>query len=710
MKSWKKLLVFLLALVSVFALVACNKEEPEKTDPTLNPGDADCQHVFTQWETTKENSCTKKGTQERKCEKCGKEEENALLAFGHVYQGGVCVECGKEPKDCQHPECDTVSVKDATCTEDGEVRQVCKLCKAVVERNYVSAFWHPETETVLVREATCTEDGAQQEVCKRCGEVVDEYTLWATGHQETENVVILAATCTENGTYQDVCKLCGQVAYEGTLWAYGHEYEYVESKEPTCTEIGWSSYSKCIVCQYVSRYNERPATGHDYYFGTCENCGGMDAGFVSVTAPAVPSNPLTVTPNAPKNYDVPAANIQTFHGKIEDKNTVNAYTITVTVDGRYLFWVEEVKSGKSIAMYVKNAAGEIVDNDYYVYNGEGRYMDLTAGTYTVEIKYSNSGDLSYDLHVCHAKTVRDISAYDLVSDRMEYMRQMNVYTFTAAVSGTYFFYLNDMTDNTQVAMYIYDHLGERLGHNSYLSNTKGVKVTLEAGKSYTIQVENVNNKITPYTLCIGKQAATVSVGNHNMVNDSMSFAGQVNVYQFVATAPNCRIDGINMASGMQVNIELFNSLNERVKYANYCDDGEGFNYDALEIGKTYTVKVTQSAQTGEYTLRILTPREPVSVGDNMGVNDTIVYNGQANYYQITAQEDGEILVTLRIDSYSDGRYVALYIYDSEGNQIGKDTSIYNGDSIRITDVKAGDVFTICLVYNGKTMEYAISFT
>ena len=51
-----------------------------------------------------------------------------------------------------------------------------------------------------------------------------------------------------------------------------------------------------------------------------------------------------------------------------------------------------------------------------------------------------------------------------------------------------------------------------------------------------------------------------------------------------------------------------------------------------------------------------------------------------------------------------------FVFDSEGNQIGKDTSIYNGDSIRITDVKAGDVFTICLVYNGKTMEYAISFT
>ena len=81
----------------------------------------------------------------------------------------------------------------------------------------------------------------------------------------------------------------------------------------------------------------------------------------------------------------------------------------------------------------------------------------------------------------------------------------------------------------------------------------------------------------------------------------------------------------------------------------------------------------------------------MTVGNNMGVSDSIVYYGQANYYQITAQEDGEILVTLRIDSYSDGRYVALYIYDSEGNQIGKDTSVYNGDSIRALREHAPDL-------------------
>ena len=710
MKSWKKWLVFLLALVTVFALAACNQEEPEETEPTLNPGDQNCEHAFTAWEITKENTCTKKGKQERECEKCGREEEMALLAFGHVYQGGVCIECGKEPKDCEHPEMDTVILTEATCTQSGEERQVCKACKAVTHIRTISPLYHPETEEVLVKEPTCTEDGESNVICKLCNEVLYTNYEWALWHPETESIVVTEPTCTENGLRREVCLICEAVVDEYTIWNNGHDYTYVEPKDATCTEIGWKGYNECTVCQYRSGYSERPATGHSYYFGTCNNCGGTDAGHVSVTAPAMPSNPMTVAPDAPKNYAVPEANIQTFQDTIVDRNTVNVYTFTVSIEGRYLLWLEDVQSGKSVAMYLKNAAGETVDYDYYVYNGDGRYMNLTPGTYTVEIKYGNYTNLSYTLHIGYAKQTRDITAYNLVSDRMEYMRQLNTYSFTAAVSGTYFFYLNDMTDGVQMAMYIYNHLGERIGYYSYCSNGKGVKISLEAGQTYTIQVENSNNKITAYTLCVGKQMPTVTVGNHNMINDSMTFAGQVNLYQFVATAPNCRIDVVNVPSGMQVNIELYNYLNERVKYVNYCDDGEGLNYSELVMGQTYTVKVTQSAQTGTYTLRILTPGEPMTVGNNMGVSDSIVYYGQANYYQITAQENGEILVTLHIDSYSDSRYVAIYVYDSEGNQIGKDTSVYSGDSIRITEVEAGDVYTICLIYNGSAMEYAISFT
>ena len=276
MKNWKKLLVLLLALVTVFAFAACGDKENEETEPTLNPGDENCEHVFTEWEVTKERSCTKKGLKTRECEKCGREEEEVLLAYGHSYYGGECSECGREAKECEHPEVDIVVMSEATCTESGEERKVCKICKAAVEINRISALRHPETTEVVISEATCTEDGEIHHICNLCGEVADIDYIWATWHSDTTVKVISEPTCTENGLSQEICNICGEVVDEDTIWSNGHSYEYIDAKNPTCTENGWYKYRKCTVCDYLYNYEERPATGHSFSQGTCSQCGVVD--------------------------------------------------------------------------------------------------------------------------------------------------------------------------------------------------------------------------------------------------------------------------------------------------------------------------------------------------------------------------------------------------------------------------------------------------
>lgn len=276
MKNWKKLLVLLLALATVFAFAACDKEEPEETEPTLNPGDASCEHIFTEWEVEKERSCTKKGLKTRECETCGREEEETVPAYGHTFYGGECSECGREARDCDHPEVDTVVMSAATCTESGEEREVCRICKAVVDFNHISALWHPATTEVVISEATCTEDGEIHHICDLCGEVADVDYIWATWHSDTKEVVVSEPTCTENGLKQEICNVCNQVVDEYTIWSDGHQYEYIDAKNPTCTEIGWYKYRKCTVCDYLYNYEERPATGHTYSQGTCSQCGVVD--------------------------------------------------------------------------------------------------------------------------------------------------------------------------------------------------------------------------------------------------------------------------------------------------------------------------------------------------------------------------------------------------------------------------------------------------
>ena len=91
MDLFKKVTLLVLTLLMVCCLVACDGGGQEETKPTLNPGDANCDHTWSPWKVTKEQSCSKDGHQKRQCETCGKEEQETLLAWGHIYSGANCV-------------------------------------------------------------------------------------------------------------------------------------------------------------------------------------------------------------------------------------------------------------------------------------------------------------------------------------------------------------------------------------------------------------------------------------------------------------------------------------------------------------------------------------------------------------------------------------------------------------------------------------------
>lgn len=708
MKNWKKWLVLLLALATVFALAACNKEEPEETEPTLNKGDANCQHVFTEWVVEKERSCTKKGLKTRKCETCGREEEEVLLAYGHTYYGGECSECGKAAKDCEHPETETVLMSEATCTESGESREVCKICKGVVRYNHISALWHPSTTEVVVKEVTCTEDGEIHYICDLCGEVADYDYIWATWHGDVEYVVVSEPTCTENGLKQEICKVCNQIVDEYTLWSNGHSYEYIDAKYPTCTEYGWYSYRHCTVCDYLYNYEERPATGHSYSFGACVSCGVQDTGFTVYDASGYAYNSMNIAKPTTFVYNADTGFVSTAAGEIAEKNVAYKWTLNVTIAGRYFIWLNEVYSGYYLKMYIYNSLGERVTYDTSVYNNEGLYVDLAEDTYTIELYYG-SGFTTYNINVGMAKATVDVSAYTQINDKIEFTRQIIRYTYTPAVSGTYFFYFTEMTDNAELYMAIYNRLNERISYNSYLGNGEGLRLELNAGEQYTIVIENSQGKKTDFQLLIGAQQPSVYIDGYNCINDAMTFSGQVNYYQFTATKIDCRFEVINMISGAEVDIYLYNYLGERVQYTTYCGNGEGFTTSKLVVGQTYTIKVIQRSKLSDYTLCVFSPEADVVATNNSAVLDNIEYNGQINNYAYTANADGTLTITLRVDSYTSYKYLSIYIYDADGNRLSYDDYVYNGDTVTIRNMTAGAIYYVRVTSYGGTMNYAMQF-
>ena len=52
---------------------------------TSKPALAECKHQYGNWTTVKKATCTSNGTEQRKCNLCGKTETRTIKATGHKY-------------------------------------------------------------------------------------------------------------------------------------------------------------------------------------------------------------------------------------------------------------------------------------------------------------------------------------------------------------------------------------------------------------------------------------------------------------------------------------------------------------------------------------------------------------------------------------------------------------------------------------------------
>ena len=194
------------------------------------------------------------GTEIRNAKEATCEEEG--------YTGDICCKCcgetlqrgtGIEKKE--HTWNQGEIVKEAACTENGERKYTCTICKTT-KTEVISATGHERSEDVRnQKEATCEEEGYTGDIyCKKCGETLQKGTVIAsTGHKETELRNVKVTTCESDGYSGDTyCKDCGEKLESGTVIpATGHSFgEYEVVKEPTSTEEGLKSRT-CGVCGKV---------------------------------------------------------------------------------------------------------------------------------------------------------------------------------------------------------------------------------------------------------------------------------------------------------------------------------------------------------------------------------------------------------------------------------------------------------------------------
>lgn len=195
-------------------------------------------------------TCTKDGHEGNTvCEVCGEtlKEGKVIPKLGHDWsnENGKCTRCGESH---EHSFGEGTTIKELTCTQDGEIDYKCSKC-GYIKKEITKATGHEWGEWKTTLAQTCTTDGKEERTCSKCSEK-EERTLKATGHK-SETVRVKAPTCKEDGyTGDEVCKVCHETLNKGTTIhkTDSHEWgKWTTVRESTCTEKGERS-RKCAVC------------------------------------------------------------------------------------------------------------------------------------------------------------------------------------------------------------------------------------------------------------------------------------------------------------------------------------------------------------------------------------------------------------------------------------------------------------------------------
>ena len=251
-------------------------------------------HQWSNWNTTKEPTCTAAGERTRTCKVCGKTEQEKLSAAGHGQTKKV--------------------VEEATCTEKGNITYYCTICGAEVDHVGIDPLGHdwdmehgkvvekisltspgkviytckrdhshtmtmplcPEVDEnglhkleKVVVEPTCTEKGSITYSCVKCG-VLKVEEIEATGHKPKTEIV-KPATCKEDGLQKQYCEKCGEFLGEGKIVQDPNNHVCLKDdgnldwdvlskrtvKIATCTEVGRIEYV-CPGCGKVMETEEIP--------------------------------------------------------------------------------------------------------------------------------------------------------------------------------------------------------------------------------------------------------------------------------------------------------------------------------------------------------------------------------------------------------------------------------------------------------------------
>lgn len=152
-----------------------------------------CKHEWGEWKITQKATCTKEGTKQHTCKKCGATETKKVEKLEHDW--------GKWNV-----------TKKPTCTKEGERTHKCKIC-GTKKTEKMDKKNHAYGEWTITKQATCTEKGERTRKCGNCGRV-QTGAIETTEHAYGDWTTITAPTRDTDGERECICEVCGEKVHQ----------------------------------------------------------------------------------------------------------------------------------------------------------------------------------------------------------------------------------------------------------------------------------------------------------------------------------------------------------------------------------------------------------------------------------------------------------------------------------------------------------------
>lgn len=310
---------------------------------------------------------------------------------------------------------------------------------------------------------------------------------------------------------------------------------------------------------------------------------------------------IDVSPIKENEITIDKATIDIHKGNITEEGQVDEYSFTVPRDGRYRFELSEIRSGTSVDLKLINSLGETIATNYGAKNWDG----LTVKNLETDDKYiikviQNSGMGSYILSVGNQKEIIDVTEKTKIFDSVEFTDQRNVYKFVVPRDGRYHFELSEVHNGTSFDFLVFNHLGDTIGTNYGAGNKDGITIKdLKQGEECTIQIRQSTN-FGSYQLCIGFQKEIIEVSPNTIINDSIQYIDQRNVYNFTCEdSMSHTVTITGLSDSCSVDLKSFNHLGETIT-TNYG----ARNGDTIAINENCTIQVVQKSDISDYSIAI----------------------------------------------------------------------------------------------------------